>query len=94
MVALAMALVASGAWAMAMVLAMALGAMEVVAVATSIPPSMADTGPQDFTENVAICDDLLLIQSPSLKLAILTLLCYCHEDFFSLLVIYLGMLIQ
>jgi hypothetical protein len=49
-----MALVASGAWAMALVLAMALGAMEVVAGATSVPLSMADTGPLDFTENPSV----------------------------------------
>lgn len=45
----AMASVASVAWAMAMVPAMALGAME--AMDTSVPFSMADIDPQDFTEN-------------------------------------------
>lgn len=48
MVALAMALVALVAWAMAMVPAMVLGAM--VAMDTSVLLSMADTGPQDFTD--------------------------------------------
>jgi hypothetical protein len=51
MVALNVALMASGAWAIAMVLTMALGAMEVMAVAISVPLSMADTGPLGFTEN-------------------------------------------
>jgi hypothetical protein len=46
------ALVASGAWAMAMVLSVAWGFLEVVAVTTSVPLSIADTGPLDFTEKI------------------------------------------
>jgi hypothetical protein len=41
---------ASVVWAMAMVPAMACGAMVVMAVATSIPLSMEDTGYLDFSE--------------------------------------------
>jgi ABC-type uncharacterized transport system fused permease/ATPase subunit len=47
-----MALVASGAWAMALVLAMALVAMVVMAVATSILLSMADTRPLNFIQKI------------------------------------------
>ena len=47
-----MALVVLVAWAMAMVPAMVLEAMVVMAVATSIPLSMEDTGPLGFTENI------------------------------------------
>ena len=50
--ALAMALVVSVASVMAMVPTTLLEAMVVVAVATSIPLSIEDTGPLDFTENM------------------------------------------
>lgn len=50
--ALAMALVVSVASVTAMVPTTLLEAMVVVAVATSIPLSIEDTGPLDFTENM------------------------------------------
>ena len=52
MVALAMASVVSEAWATAMAPVMALEAMEVMAVATSILLSMEDIHPLDFSKNV------------------------------------------
>ena len=52
MVALATALVVSEAWATAMAPVMALEAMEVMAVATSILLSMEDIHPLDFSKNV------------------------------------------
>lgn len=75
--ALAMALVASVAWVMAMVHAMAIGASAawamatvpvtalgaMVAMATSVLLSMADTSPQDFTENMAICKSVCFPES-------------------------------
>lgn len=53
MVALATASVASEAWAMAMAPVMAWEAIEVMAVATSIPLSMEDICPLDFSKNVS-----------------------------------------
>lgn len=52
MAALAMALVALVAWAMVTAPSMALVAV-VMAVATFVLLSMEDTGPLDFTENLA-----------------------------------------
>lgn len=45
-------------WAMAMAPAMASEATVVMAVATSVPPSMRDTGHLDSIKYITICDDL------------------------------------
>lgn len=53
-----MALVALVAWAMAMVPAMALGAMVVMYVTSFVPLSMEDISPLDFTEKADITSEL------------------------------------
>ena len=58
MVALATASVVSEAWAMATAPVMALEAMEVMAVATSVPLPMEDTCPPDFTEVTVLYSSL------------------------------------
>jgi hypothetical protein len=59
-----------------------------VAGATSVPLSMADTGPLDFTENPSV---MIFYWSRIYHSSWLTspLLCCEHEDFFILLVMFL-----
>lgn len=88
---LATALVASVAWGMAMAPAMALGAM--VAMATSVPLSMADTDPQNFTENMQSA--IKSTTSTQNQLHKMLLLPYSAQGFsFVHFVIFLSMLPQ
>lgn len=71
--ALAMASVVSEDWATAMAPVMAWEAMEVMAVATSVPLSMEDTCPLDFTENTVLLQwSVSLIQNSSPRQLIFT----------------------
>ena len=91
-VALATASVVSEGWAMATAPVMALEAMEVMAVATSVPLPMEDTCPPDFTE-VTVLYSSLFPWSRIHHLDCLSslLLCYWHEaSFFIPSVILLG----
>lgn len=83
--------VASVAWAMAMAPAMALGAM--VAMATSVPLSMADTDPRDFTENM---QSAIKSTTPTQNQLHKMLLLPCSAEGFSFVhfVIFLSMLPQ
>ena len=73
MVALATASVVSEAWATAMAPVMAWEAMEVMAAATSVPLSMEDACPLDFSENTVLLQrSVSLIQNSSPRQHIFT----------------------